>query len=312
MIDHVTRSGMDRREFMGVCVKAAAAVGLPWPAAYEMAQAAARGTRASVVWLTFQGCTGCTETLLRPSHPDLGELILDLISLDYHDTLLTGSGLQAHASLEACRKAGKYVLVVEGAVPTGAHSSCCQTAGRSAVDCLRDAAQGADAIIAIGSCASFGGLVAAEPNPTEASGIPALLPGKTVVTIPGCPPNPYNFLGVVLQYATFGTLPALDAEGRPRFAYDRTIHDHCPRRAHFEAGRFAEKFGDEASRLGYCLFMLGCKGPRTHSNCPTMRYNEVNMWPSRAGHPCVGCTERSLAFRYPINRPLIGDAGGTP
>ncbi len=304
-------TGMDRREFMGVCVKAAAAVGLPWPAAYEMAQAASRGTRASVVWLTFQGCTGCTESLLRPSHPDLGELILDLVSLDYHETLLAGSGKQAEAALEACRSAKKYVLVVEGAIPTGAHSICCQAGGRTALDLLRGMAEGSDAIIALGSCASFGGLAAADPNPTGASGVGDLLPGKTVVSIPGCPPNPYNFLGTVLQYATFGTLPALDAEGRPRFAYDRTIHDHCPRRAHFEAGRFAEKFGDEASRNGYCLFMLGCKGPRTHSNCPTMRYCEVNMWPTRVGHPCVGCTERTLAFKFPISRPLIGLSGGS-
>jgi hydrogenase small subunit len=302
---------MDRRAFVSLCAKAAVAVGLPWPAALEMAQAVSRGARTPVMWLTFQGCTGCTESLLRSSHPDVAELILDVISLDYHETLLTGAGKQAEAALISCRTAGKYILVVEGAVPTGANAAYCKIGGRTAVDLLHDAAEGADAIVAIGSCASFGGLPAADPNPTAASGIRELLPGKTVVSIPGCPPNPYNFLGTLLQYITFGTLPALDDEGRPKFAYDRTIHEHCPRRAHFEAGRFAQRFGDEASRNGYCLFMLGCKGPRTHSNCPAMRYGDVNMWPTRAGHPCVGCTERAIAFRFPISNPLIGSTGGS-
>ena len=98
-----------------------------------------------------------------------------------------------------------------------------------------------------------------------------ILKDKTVVTIPGCPANPYNFLGVVLQYATLGTLPALDDKGRPKFAYGRTIHEHCPRRAHFDAGRFARQYGDEGHNLGYCLFALGCKGPETFSNCPAVR-----------------------------------------
>ncbi len=311
LTDHRAMRGIDRREFVNVCIKAAAAVGLPWPAALEMAEAVSRGARASVVWLGFQGCTGCTESLLRTSHPDLAELILDVISLDYHETLLAGAGRQAEAALEACQSAGRYVLVVEGAVPTGAHGVYCQIGGRTSLDLLHDAAQGADAIIALGSCASFGGLPAADPNPTGAAGVPSLLPDTTVVSIPGCPPNPYNFLGTVLQYTSFGTLPALDDEGRPLFAYDRTVHDHCPRRSHFEAGRFAERYGDEASRQGYCLFMLGCKGSRTHSNCPTMRYGEVNMWPTRAGHPCAGCTERSLAFRFPISRPFIGSGGAS-
>jgi hydrogenase small subunit len=122
------------------------------------------------------------------------------------------------------------------------------------------------------------------------------------VTIPGCPANPYNLLGTVLQYATFGTLPELDEKGRPKFAYGRTIHEHCPRRAHFDAGRFAEKFGDEGHREGYCLYKLGCKGPQTHANCSVLSFCEVvDAWPIGIGHPCVGCTEQTLAFRVPIH-----------
>jgi hydrogenase small subunit len=132
-----------------------------------------------------------------------------------------------------------------------------------------------------------------------------ILKGKPVVTLPGCPSNPYNFLGVALQYATLGTLPKLDELGRPTFAYGRTIHEHCPRRAHFDAGRFAEKFGDENHRQGYCLYKLGCKGPMTHANCSTLSFGEVvDCWPIGIGHPCVGCTEQAVAFRIPMHETV--------
>jgi hydrogenase small subunit len=140
----------------------------------------------------------------------------------------------------------------------------------------------------------------AEPNPTGAVGVDKILKGKPVVNIPGCPANPYNLLGTVLQFATFGTLPALDDLGRPKFAYARTIHEDCPRRAHFDAGRFASKFGDEAHRNGYCLYKLGCKGPATHANCSLNHFVETaGAWPIGIGAPCFGCTEQKVGFRVP-------------
>jgi hydrogenase small subunit len=142
----------------------------------------------------------------------------------------------------------------------------------------------------------------ADPNPTGATGAHEILKGKTVVSIPGCPANPYNLLGTVLQYATLGTLPALDELNRPKFAYGQTIHEHCPRRAHFDAGRFALEYGDAGHREGWCLYKLGCKGPATHANCSTNHFNEVvGAWPIGLGHPCFGCTEQKLAFRVPLH-----------
>jgi len=124
-----------------------------------------------------------------------------------------------------------------------------------------------------------------------------------VVTIPGCPANPYNFLGTVLQFVALGSLPALDDKGRPLFAYGRTIHEHCPRRAHFDAGRFARQYGDEGHRLGYCLFALGCKGPETHANCSVQSFGEIpDAWPIGIGHPCFGCTEQGVAFHKPLHQ----------
>ena len=295
---------VSRRDFIRVATLAAASVGLSSAAATKVAEAAAAGMKPSVIWLHFQECTGCTESLLRTSHPSIAKLILDLISLDYHETLFAAAGHQAEEALHQAMEQheGKYVCVVEGAIPTKDGGIYCKIAGRTAQDMLKDVAGKAGAVIAIGSCASFGGVPAADPNPTGATGAPTILEGTTVVTIPGCPANPYNLLGTVLQFVALGTLPELDDKGRPKFAYGRTIHEHCPRRAHFDAGRFAMEFGDEGHRQGYCLYRLGCKGPVTHANCSTQHFGEVaGAWPIGIGHPCVGCTEQNVVFNIPIH-----------
>ena len=306
----ISDNAVSRRDFVRICTMAAAAVGLSGTAAAEIAEAAVKGLKPSVIWLHFQECTGCTESLLRTSAPGLAELVLDLVSLDYHETLFAAAGHQAEAALKSAqaKNKGKYICVVEGAIPVKDGGIYCQIAGRTALDIVNDVAGDAGAIIALGSCASWGGVASADPNPTGATGAPTVLKGKTVVTIPGCPANPYNFLGTVLQYVTLGTLPELDDLGRPKFAYGRTIHEHCPRRAHFDAGRFAEQFGDEGHRSGYCLFKLGCKGPMTHANCSVAHFCEVvDAWPIGIGSPCFGCTEQAVGFRIPAYQtaPLI-------
>ncbi len=301
---HEVKSGVARRDFLKVCSLAAAAVGLPASMGIRFAEAAEAGLKPSVIWLHFQECTGCTESLLRTSAPGLAELILDLVSLDYHETLFAAAGYQAEEALHTAmeKNKGKYICVVEGAIPTKDGGVYCKIADKTALELVHEVAEHAGAIVAIGSCASFGGIPAAEPNPTGAKGAPAVLEGKTVVTLPGCPANPYNFLGTVLQFVALGSLPALDEKGRPIFAYGRTIHEHCPRRAHFDAGRFVKEFGDEAHRQGHCLYRMGCKGPQTHANCSVAHFGDViDSWPIGLGHPCVGCTEQKLAFRVPMH-----------
>lgn len=301
-----TWEGVERRDFLKVCMMAAASVGLPAWTARVWAENAAKGLKPSVIWLHFQECTGCTESLLRTSHPKVAELILDLVSLDYCETLFAAAGYQAEEALKDAmeKNAGKYICVIEGGIPTKDNGVYCKIGGRTALEIVHEVADKAGALIAIGSCASWGGIQSADPNPTGAKGAPEVLAGKTVVTIPGCPANPYNFLGVALQYAVFGTLPALDDLGRPKFAYGRVIHEDCPRRPHFDAGRFAQRFGDEGHRLGYCLYKLGCKGPVTHANCSIQRFGEVEAWPIGLGHPCVGCTEQKVLWRVPIHETV--------
>ncbi|HVN83240.1 MAG TPA: hydrogenase small subunit [Candidatus Binatia bacterium] len=305
---HLVRCGVSRRQFLEFCaslmVAAPAGLALTSKArASEVAREVAAARRPSVIWLHFQDCTGCTETLLRTSKPDLAELILNLISLDYHATIMAAAGKQAEAALYASMRenAGKYVLVVEGAIPRKKNGVYMMHAGKTAIDVLQEVGKQAAAIIAIGSCASWGGIPSADPNPTDAVGVDSIITDKPIVNIPGCPPNPYNLLGTVLQYATAGTLPELDDLKRPKFAYDREIHQHCPRRPHFDAGRFAAEFGDAGHRQGWCLYHLGCKGPQTHAGCSTRHFNEIpDVWPIGIGAPCVGCTEQHLAFKVPM------------
>ncbi|MGC3997071.1 MAG: hydrogenase small subunit [Anaeromyxobacter sp.] len=293
-------NGVSRRDFIKVCSAAAAAVGLPAWAGEKMAETVGK-KKPSVVWLHFQECTGCTESLLRTSHPDVGALILDLISVDYHETLFAAAGHQIEEALESAKAAGGYVLVVEGAIPLKDDGVYCVVGGKTAERSLVECAKKAGAVICIGSCASFGGIPASAPNPTGSVGAPEVLKKNGIdvptITLPGCPANPYNLLGTVLQFATFKTLPALDEKARPKFAYGRVIHEDCQRRPHFQAGRFAVAFGDEGHRNGWCLYKLGCKGPQTHANCSLLDFCDVpGAWPVGIGHPCVGCTEEGIMF----------------
>jgi hydrogenase small subunit len=295
-------TSVSRRDFLKVCSLAAAAVGLPAEAAEKMA-ATVRKKKPSVVWLQFQECTGCTESLLRTGHPDVAQVILDLISLDYTETLMAAAGVQAeHALEQAVRENdGKFICVIEGAIPVKEDGNYCRIADKTAIEITKEIAGRAAAVIAIGSCASWGGIPSASPNPTGASGVEEVLRNKPVVNIPGCPANPYNLLGTVLQFATFGTLPALDDKHRPKFAYARVIHDDCPRRPHFDAGRFVQRYGDEAARAGYCLYKIGCKGPRTPNNCSLLPYVDTpGAWPIGIGAQCFGCSEKGIGFTMPL------------
>ena len=306
--ERMLQCGISRRAFLQFC--ATLMIAAPYGLAItdkktpeDVAAGLGKVMRPPIIWLAFQDCTGCTESLLQTSHPDFGDLILNVISLEYHETLMAGSGLQARQALdEAVSKyAGKYVLVVEGSIPTRDHGIYMKLAGRPAMDVLVDVGGKAAAIIAIGSCASWGGIPSADPDPTGAVGVADLMPEKSIVNLPGCPPNPYTLLGVLLQFAADGTLPESDHQRRPKFAYDRDIHEHCPRRAHFDAGNFVKQFGDKGHREGWCLYEMGCKGPETHAGCSTRHFNEIpDVWPIGIGAPCIGCTEKSVAFRKPM------------
>lgn len=304
-------SGVSRRDFMKFCTVMAAGMGLPLGMGAKIAEAVTNPKRPPVIWISAQECTGCTESLLRSTHPTLEHLILDLISLDYHETLSTPSGHQAEAAKEQSIKEnkGKFILIVDGSIPTKDGGIYCQIGGKPVIDIVREIAPHAAAVVAIGSCASWGGIPAADPNPTGAEPLSKIfkdtpkLKDTPIVNIPGCPPNPYNFLSTVLYFLTFKKLPELDNQGRPKFAYSRIIHENCERRPHFDAGRFAIQFGDDNHRKGYCLYKLGCKGPETFNNCPSLQFGDTGAgtWPVGTGHPCFGCSEKGIGFNAPLH-----------
>lgn len=295
--------GIDRRDFMKLCTALAATMGLSAQASAQMQAAVANPMRPPVVWIGAQECTGCTESLLRATHPTIETFLLEMISLEYHEVLSAAAGEQAednkHSALEKYK--GQYVLVVDGSIPLKDDGIYCMVAGEPIIDHIKRAAEGAAAIIAIGSCAAWGGVAAAGSNPTGAVSLQEILPGKTVINIPGCPPNPHNFLATVAHIITFGKPPELDGKNRPRFAYGRLIHEHCERRPHFDAGRFARQFGDDGHRDGWCLYALGCKGPMTYGNCSVLEFCDLGggIWPVGIGHPCCGCNEEGVGFHIP-------------
>jgi hydrogenase small subunit len=291
--DHLQSRGVSRRAFLQFCSGLAAVYGLDQLAVPRIARALEVLARPSVVWIQLQECTGCVESVLRTADPTIGNLVLDLVSLDYSHTLMAAAGTAAERALHDAMagNAGKYLLVVTGSVPLAANGIYTTIGGRTAKEILEEAAQGAAAVIAIGACAHWGSVQAAKPNPTGAVGVSAIVKDKPVVNIAGCPPIGDVVTATIVHYLTFGRLPALDGEGRPLFAYGARIHDQCPRRANYDAGQYVEVFDDEAARKGWCLYHVGCKGPATFSPCPIFQWNSGTSWPIGAGHPCIGCTE---------------------
>jgi hydrogenase small subunit len=245
-----------------------------------------------VIWLPFQECTGCTESITRAHGATLESLIFEAISLDYQHTLQAAAGDAAERAREQAMKDnwGRYLLIVDGSIPTG-NPGYSTIAGHDNLSMLREAADGAAAIIALGSCAAFGGIPGAQPNPTGAVSVADVIKDKPIVNVSGCPPIPVVITAVLTQYVTFGTLPELDALGRPKAFYGQTIHDRCYRRPFYERGQFADSFDDEGARLGWCLYKLGCRGPTTYNACATVKWNNGTSFPIEAGHGCIGCAE---------------------
>ena len=283
--------GLSRRDFLKFCSIMAGTLALPRTASRKIVAALEAPARVPVVWLEFQDCAGCSESFLRASRPTAAEIVLDVLSVDYHETIMAASGHLAEDAKKQTIDAGGYLLVVEGSIPTAEDGIYCTIGGRTAVDILEEAAANALAIVAVGSCAAFGGIPKAAPNPTGAASVMDLITDKPVVNLPGCPLNVVNLTATVVHFLTFGALPEMDDLFRPLFAHGARIHDNCERRGHFDAGEFVKQWGDEGHRQGWCLYEMGCKGPVTFHNCPSVRWIDGASWPVGSGHGCIGCSE---------------------
>jgi hydrogenase small subunit len=294
---------MNRREFLGYSAKIAAMVGLPSSAVPKIAYAVEQlvnGT-APVIWLQAQSCSGCSVSLLNSVHPGPAELLTQYLSVRFHSTLSTATGHLAVDVLNKSIEAGDYLLVVEGSIPEKMPKACVMGHEQVTRQVAR-AAKNAKAVIAAGACAAFGGIPAAENNPTGAVSVPDYLDhqgiGTPVIRIPGCPVHPDWIVGTVIHVLKFG-MPALDGKGRPNAFFSKLIHEQCPRFRDYEKENFAKTFSDDG-----CLFKLGCLGTNTHADCTIRFWNSGTNSCIIAGAPCIGCASETFAAskKFPFYR----------
>ena len=286
LAERLQRKGVSRRDFLKYCTTLTATMGLSTAYVSKVAAALSNAPRPPVIWLALAECTGCAEASLRTMYPWIDELILDIISMDYHETIMAPSGEAAEKSLHdsITKNAGKFILIVDGAVPTGENGNFGTVAGKTMLETVKEIAPKAMATICIGTCASYGGLPAAAPNPTQAKSVSEVT-GITTLNIPGCPPNPINLVGTIVNFLLFGKLPTLDDKGRPLFAYGQLVHDQCPRPVPFRSRRIRDQFQLRRGQKRLLpLPIVGCR-PDTYNNCPLVKFNDSTSWPVQAGHP---------------------------
>ncbi len=296
-------SDITRRKFLELSVKLAALMGLGTSAIPQIAEALGRlsAGAAPVLWLQGQSCSGCSVSLLNSEEPGPAQILTGYISLLFHSTLSASTGDVSMKVINRSIDEGGYLLVVEGSIPAGMPEACIVGKEHLTKQVLR-ASRNAKAVIAIGTCASFGGIPAAENNPTGAVGLPDFLKSNgvstPVITLPGCPAHPDWLVGTLVHVLKFG-IPSLDDKGRPKMFFSRLIHDQCPRFADYERENFAGTFSDEG-----CLFNLGCLGPVTHADCTLRHWNSGTNCCINAGAPCIGCASENFAARasFPFYR----------
>jgi len=273
------------------------------------------------IWIAGGSCSGCSVSLLNAASPTIANVLLDQVipgkhvNLRFHATIMAGQGEPAVRVFKdtAAQKPGEYLPLVEGSVPTAEDGLFC-TLGElegehlTMKDTMVELARDALAIIAVGTCASFGGIPSSAPNPTGSKSVREVLEeesiSKPLINVPGCPPHPDWIVGVIAM-VLFKGLPSadeLDAALRPKAFYGKLIHDNCPRRAYFDAGQFARHTGEPG-----CLYEIGCKGPVTYADCPIRHWNNGVNWCIGSGAPCIGCVEPGFPDNLqPMAQKMVG------
>ena len=288
---------LNRRDFLRIMGGTAAALSFPTFLLDGCKKAIEKmSRRMQVIWIQGQSCSGCSISLLNGMQPDIASLITRQISLNFHQTLMSGTGSVAISVLEeAVRNRRKdFVLIVEGAIPTKDDEYC--TIGEingkpvGVRQWIKDLGENAQAIVAVGTCATYGGIPGAVirttgDNPTGAKGLWDILPRNKVINVPGCPPHPDWMMGTLLYYGLKG-MPELDEYNRPKLFFGTTVHEKCTRLPDYKAGRFAKYWGDEG-----CLYLLGCLGMDSGCDIPTRKWVDGTNSCTGCGSGCIGCTE---------------------
>ncbi len=288
--------GLSRRDFLKLCGGVAATVGLADLFSVEKVAAAleSAGKKPPVIWLEGQDCAGCTISLISLENPSPASLILDKISIRYHETIMAGAGYTAEKVLQDTIKEGGYVLIVEGSIP-GADDRYCMVGGKSFKEMVQETARNAAVIIGVGACSAFGGI----PGGTPSKGIPVskVVSGKTVINLSTCPVHMDHLAGTILYFLVTKKAPPLDKLNRPVMYFGTLVHDNCRRRAHFDEERFLTDWNDPKQQE-WCLLQKGCKGPETYGDCPIRRWNNGINFCIDAGAPCQGCSEPGFYVKH--------------
>jgi len=298
--------GITRREFMKYCAATAAVLGfskLEFATKVTELLAATTSNKPPVIWLEGQDCAGCTVSFAGALNPPVASLILDTLSVRYHETIMAAAGHQAEAAYHTAVKEGGYVLIVEGSIPT-ADDRFCMVGGLPFKELVLEAAANAAAIIAVGACATYGGIPAA--GPTGAVGVSKIVTDKPIINLSTCPVHVDHLVGTVLYYLTTGKVPPLDKYGRPTMHFGELVHDNCRRRSYFEEGKALNDW-NEPKQKNWCLIDRGCKGPDTYADCPVRRWNGGLNFCIDCGAGCMGCAEPTF---YSQMSPLYAEASG--
>jgi hydrogenase small subunit len=289
-----------RRDFLKIASASLALLGLSQALTPQVAKALEESLgKTAVVWLEGQDCAGCSESFLNSLEPLATSILLDTISLRYHETVMAASGHKAEQALRRTIEEGGYLLVIEGSIPLAEDGLFCTVGGKPFKDIVRETASRAAAIIPVGACATFGGIP--RSGPTDAVGylfrgtqrhhyFDDVTRGKPVINLPTCPLHPERLVAVIVHYLTFGTVPPLDRFHRPLAFYGYNQHENCERHGHFDAGRFLTDWGDPAQQ-GWCLYLKGCRGPVAYQDCWKRLWNNRVNYCIQANTPCVGCSE---------------------
>lgn len=256
----------------------------------------------TLLWLQASGCGGCTMSLLCAESPDVVEVLEDAgIRLLWHPALSVETGAEALAILEdvAAGRVALDILCVEGAIARGPAGTgrfqMLSGTGKSLMYWVQVLAPKARHVVAVGSCAAYGGVTAAGGNPTDAVGLHydgAHLGGlfaadglaQPVINIAGCPTHP-GWVTETLMMLAEGQPVALDALGRPRFFADHLVHHGCPKNEFYEYKASARAL----SEIGCMMENLGCIGTQAVGDCNIRPWNGEGSC-TRGGYPCINCT----------------------
>jgi len=298
--------GLSRRDFLKLCAGSAAAVSLSEMLLPHLLEAAPASGNPPALWIQGASCTGCSVSLLNSEQPAIAKILTDVISLKYHPNVMGAAGDLALKVLDDTEAAGGYFLVVEGAVPTKDNGIYCTVGEKDGkpvpfMDRVAELGSKAAAVLAVGTCAAFGGIPAAtyggnpttHGGPTGCMGVLDFFKQKGITTpvinVPGCPPHPDWMVGSLAHFLLYKKLPPMDKYNRPTMFYGKIIHDNCPRRQYFDNSKFAKMFSEP-----YCLLELGCKGPFAACDAFNRQWNGGVNWCIKANGPCMACTDMNF------------------